>query len=74
MTNLINFYDEMTGLVDEGRAVDIVYLDLRKAFDTVFHKILTDKLLMYGLDEQSEVDWKLAEWPGPEDDDQWHKV
>jgi len=24
LTNLINFYDEMTGLVDEGRAVDIV--------------------------------------------------
>ncbi|GAB0178538.1 mitochondrial enolase superfamily member 1 [Grus japonensis] len=40
------------------RAVDIVYLDLRKAFDTVFHKILTDKLLMYGLDEQ------MARWIG----------
>jgi len=26
-TNLINFYREMTGLIDEGRAVDIVYLN-----------------------------------------------
>lgn len=34
MTHLINFYDEMTGLVDEGRAMDIVYLDFRKALDT----------------------------------------
>ncbi|GAB0209103.1 mitochondrial enolase superfamily member 1 [Grus japonensis] len=44
LTNFINFYDEMTGLVDEGRAVDIVYLDFSKAFDTVSHKILIDKL------------------------------
>ena len=44
MTNLITFYDEMTGLVDEGTAVDIVYLDFRKASDTVSHKILLEKL------------------------------
>lgn len=36
MTNLIIFYDEMTGLVDEGKAVDIVYLNVTEAF-TVFH-------------------------------------
>lgn len=29
LTNLIIFYDEMTGLVDEGKAVDIVYLNVR---------------------------------------------
>lgn len=40
------------------RVVDIVYLDLRKAVNTVSYKILTDKLLMYRLDD-SEVDWKL---------------
>jgi len=26
----------MTGWVDEGRAVDVVYLEFSKAFDTVF--------------------------------------
>ena len=37
LTNLINFYDEVTGLVDEGRAMVIVYIDFRKAFDTDSH-------------------------------------
>ncbi|PKU47871.1 rna-directed dna polymerase from mobile element jockey- hypothetical protein [Limosa lapponica baueri] len=32
LTNLINFYDEMAGLIDEGTTVDIVFLDFSKAF------------------------------------------
>ncbi|GAB0207654.1 hypothetical protein GRJ2_003231100 [Grus japonensis] len=60
LTNIITFYDEMTGLVDEGRAVDIVYLDFRKVFDTVSHKIIIEKLLMHGLDEQT-VRW-IENW------------
>jgi len=43
LTNSINFYDETTGLVDEGRALDIVYLDFSKAFDTISHNTFTDK-------------------------------
>jgi len=31
LINLINFCDEMTGLVDEGRPVGIVYLDFSNA-------------------------------------------
>ena len=39
LTNLISFYDLVTRLMDEGKAVDVVYLDFSKAFDTVSHSI-----------------------------------
>ena len=59
-TNLIAFYDGMTGWVDEGRAVDVVYLNFSKAFDTVSHNILLGKLRKCELDEWS-VRW-IENW------------
>ncbi|KAK4830835.1 hypothetical protein QYF61_013764 [Mycteria americana] len=52
LTNL----DKMTGLVDEGGAVDVVYLNFSNAFHTVSCNILIDKLISYGLGKRT-VRW-----------------
>ena len=56
LTNLIFFCDRVTHQVDKGKAVDVAYLDISKAFDMVSHRILLEKLAACGFD------WYTLSW------------
>jgi len=60
LTNLISSYDQVPCLVDQGKAVDVIYLDFSKAFDTVSHSILLEKLAAHGL-ERCTLCW-VKKW------------
>ena len=50
LTNLASFYAKGIHLVDEGKAVNVLYLDFFQAFDTVPYNILVQKLAAHSLD------------------------
>jgi ribonucleases P/MRP protein subunit RPP40 len=56
LSNVLVFLDKITRWVDEGNAVDAVYLDFAKAFDKVPHQRLLRKLRNHG------VTGKLLRW------------
>ena len=60
LTNLLEYLEELTRLVDQGHAVDIVYLDFAKAFDKVPHIRLIMKCK--GLGISGKVLAWVAEW------------
>ena len=47
------------GIIDNGLINGVLFLDLRKAFDTVDHKILIDKLKLYGI-TGSILNWFIS--------------
>jgi hypothetical protein len=49
VTNLITFFEKITSELDGGKAVDVIYLDFAKAFDTVPHERLKKKLKAHGI-------------------------
>ena len=53
---LLDYLDWVTQVVNQGDSVDVVYLDLRKAFDRVPHRRLLCKLEGYG------ISGKLLQW------------
>ena len=56
LTNLLEAFENWTELLDEGHGIDIIYLDYRKAFDTVPHKRLLSKV------QQARIGGKVLNW------------
>lgn len=48
----IAFYAEISGFVDGGGAVDVIYLDFSKAFDTILHHVFVSKIGCYSLEAE----------------------
>lgn len=52
LTKLMTSYNEITPLIEEGKAKDIIFLAFSKVSNTVFYKILIKKLMKYRLEAQ----------------------
>ncbi len=56
LTNLLETFERITDELDQGNCPDMIYLDYRKAFDSVPHKRLIYKLGRYGI-RGKVLDW-----------------
>ena len=59
LTKLLVYLDRVTDIVDEEDNVDIIYLDLKNAFDKLTHHRLMSKLLNNGINGELR-DWIAA--------------
>ena len=51
LTNLLEYFEKVTELIDQGNSMDILYLDFAKAFDKVSHcklEVLLEKHCISG--------------------------
>ena len=56
LTNLLEYFENVTKFLDQGDPLDVIYLDFAKAFDKVPHKRLVKKLEAHG------IGGKISRW------------
>lgn len=49
-TNLLEFVSHAIKVIESGSQLDVIYTDFQKAFDSVSHSILINKLMTLGMD------------------------
>jgi len=59
LTNVLETLECWTKALDEGSVIDVLYLDYCKAFDSVTHKRLIEKLKEYGITASCWSGYKL---------------
>ena len=60
LTNLLSFKKDVTSATDEGKLVDMIYLDFLKAFDKVSQLRLIHEIKCHGITDNIAA-W-IAEW------------
>ena len=56
LTSLLEASNSWSVNIDNGLINGVIFIDLKKAFDTIDHKILLKKLAIYG------VDYRALKW------------
>ena len=56
LSQLLEFYEYVLQCIEEGLNVDVVFLDLAKAFDKVDHGLLAHKM------KEKRIGGKVGEW------------
>ena len=52
---LIHMMEDWTKEVDNGKSIDCIYLDFRKAFDSIPHKRLLEKVKAFGIPDETST-------------------
>jgi len=49
LTNMLEFFEEVTNRIDQGEPMDVIYLDFQKAVEKVLHRRLLSKIRDHGV-------------------------